>query len=148
MSTQYPILNDREWMVEQYETKERTMGDIADEVGCCTITVRNSILRHGIETRGASPRDGPIERTLVVNMYESGAKIEEITEEANCVLSTMYEILDENDVERREQKYDELQDAEWLEEALEEKSQVEISDMLGCSEAAVSVAVKRHKLRA
>ena len=106
MSTQYPILNDREWMVEQYVHREQSMGDIADEVGCSTNTVRDNIHRHGIETRGASPRDGPIERKLVVTMYEAGANIEEITEEANCVLSNMYEILDENDVERREKKYD------------------------------------------
>jgi Helix-turn-helix domain of resolvase. len=147
MSTKYPILNKKEWLVEQYETNERSMKEIAQEIGCSNNTVRDALLRHGIETRGAPNRDGPINRELVVTMYEDGSKIKYIAEDANCSVSTIYSILDKNGVERRTHEYDRLHDREWLEEKLKENSQVEIARAIGCSQEAVSIAAKRHKLR-
>lgn len=48
---QYPLLSDRKWLKTEYVEKERSMLDIADEVGCDETTVLRALRDHKIETR-------------------------------------------------------------------------------------------------
>jgi len=48
-NTDYPKLNDNDWLKEQYREKERFTPDIARELGCSDGTVYNALKRHGIE---------------------------------------------------------------------------------------------------
>jgi len=44
-------LCDADWLRKQYIKQEKSLPDIADECGCSASTVRQWLLRHGIETR-------------------------------------------------------------------------------------------------
>lgn len=45
------MLDDREWLHDQYVASGRSSGDIADQVGCSAQTVLRALNRHGIPVR-------------------------------------------------------------------------------------------------
>jgi hypothetical protein len=51
-STQYPQLNDREWLDQHYTDKKLTTYEISEIVGCGAQTVSNALHAHGIRVRG------------------------------------------------------------------------------------------------
>jgi hypothetical protein len=51
MSKMYPILNDEDWLRDQYVEKRKSMHDIADTVGCSVNPVSTSIHKFGIKPR-------------------------------------------------------------------------------------------------
>jgi len=56
--TQYPKLGDEEWLRTQHRDNERSLADIADQLGCDDSTVLHWLNRHGIETRDPPPLSG------------------------------------------------------------------------------------------
>lgn len=52
-------LKDADWLREQYHDEARSSSDIADDIGCDSVTVREWMERHGIERRPPGGRNGP-----------------------------------------------------------------------------------------
>lgn len=59
-----PQLADRGWLLRRYFDDERTMVEIAAELGCTQPAVSKAFVRHGIEARspGARVRAGGVRR--------------------------------------------------------------------------------------
>ena len=49
--SEYPLLNDKEWIYEKYWREKLSPSEIADVLGCSCNSVRRGLKRHGIETR-------------------------------------------------------------------------------------------------
>jgi 5-methylcytosine-specific restriction endonuclease McrA/predicted transcriptional regulator len=52
---EYSNLADTAWLREQYVGEQRSLSDIAADVGCSHVTVGNALRRHDIETRDKRP---------------------------------------------------------------------------------------------
>jgi len=50
----YKELNDREWLVENYENNLRSCLNISKEIGCNNNAVRQALIKHGIRVRNPS----------------------------------------------------------------------------------------------
>jgi hypothetical protein len=50
----YKELNDKEWLVENYETRLRSCLNISKEIGCNNNSVRQALIKHGIPVRNPS----------------------------------------------------------------------------------------------
>ena len=48
-NTDYPQLNDEDWLYTQYREKRRYVPELAKEIGCSENAVYQALLRHGIE---------------------------------------------------------------------------------------------------
>lgn len=48
MKSQYPILRDKSWLIEQYWSIGRSAREIAEELGCSSKTVYSAMHMHGI----------------------------------------------------------------------------------------------------
>jgi len=47
----YPKLWNREWLTDQYVEQRRTIRDIATEIGCYWYSVKNALVKLGIQRR-------------------------------------------------------------------------------------------------
>lgn len=54
--SKYPQLNDRDWLVEHYVTKDLSTAEVAALIGCHGGSVCNALRRHGIQIRGRHHR--------------------------------------------------------------------------------------------
>lgn len=50
-STTYPKLWDKVWLNKEYNEKQKTIQQIADDLGCFWYAVKNALVRLGIERR-------------------------------------------------------------------------------------------------
>lgn len=51
-----PLYHRKEWLEEEYVTKNRTMADIAEQFGITPMSIHQWLGKHGIETRGRGRR--------------------------------------------------------------------------------------------
>ena len=78
----YPKLQDRSWLVEQYVDLERTLADIARQLGCSGAAVRCALDRHEIRAR-VSARPAPVYHTGPVDLSPVYSR-QQATPRAGC----------------------------------------------------------------
>jgi len=146
---------DREWLFEHYVEMNKTMKDMATEVGVSKQSIYRWMKKHGIERRSPSPhhveqvRDSTWLRKKWVDEHKTA---EEIAAECDCSDSTVrywlwkHGIVERGDGYRARSKR--LEDPVWLKRQNHDlcKSQGEIASEIGCDQAAVSNAFKKHEI--
>ena len=144
-------LQNREWLHEQYVFRERSVGDIAQEVGYTGPGVLNWLEHHGIERRGEyqSTPDKLQDSSWLEEQYTNQMKkISEIASELGCSVNTISRWLDRHAIETQQGGLTppKLTDSEWLEEQYldHRRSTRDIAAEIGCSQKAVSDWLHEH----
>lgn len=161
------IYHDRSWdtkeyLREKYVEEGMKMKDIAEENDVPYNTVREAILKHGIETRNPNETRYYDKRKM---LQESIEKIKDkyqnekmpaykIADEYGVDDATITRLLEESGVETRDiqeqqratTEYPELYDYDWLWQKYREEKKYcpQIAEEIGCSEAMVYVALLKN----
>jgi transposase-like protein len=150
----HPQLDDPDWLANAYT--ERTVTDIAHELGVSPSTVYEALHRHGIPVRdpGASQR---LRRPAELNdadwlrsRYEHATGTM-IAEELGVDPQMVYAAMRHHGIERRDhgamqqfRRPAELDDGDWLRQRFSEVSARKIARELGVTPQTVCVALERH----
>jgi transposase len=153
-------LRDEEWLREQYENREKSQVEIADELDVDESTVIRWMKKHGIETRSNSERqsEGDVgklrDEEWLREQYENQQKTTyEIAEELNVSSNTVVRWMRKHGIQTRSNSerqsggdVEKLRNEEWLREQYEnqQKSPREIADKLEVSHSTVRNWLKRH----
>lgn len=149
------LYRDKSWLRKKYVQERLSTYDIAERCGCSDSTVRYWMDKHDIATR----RDGPpLENDklrdpdwLWEEYVERGKTCKEIAEFCECSDVTVYNYLQEHDIETRRPVTDErLRDGDWLRKQYLElgKSGAKIADEIGCSSTLVYRWFRKHGIDA
>jgi len=105
-------LEDRDWLHEQYVQKEKSAGQISNEIGCGEQTVYDWLNRHGIETRDAGDvftrRSSRVDKRLEDEQWlrkeyeQRGRAMYDIAQQLDVTAPAIKYRLDEFGIERRE----------------------------------------------
>lgn len=144
-------LQNREWLHQQYVVQERSVSDIADEVGYTGPGVLNWLEHWSIERRGEyqSTPDKLQDKSWLQEQYtKKMRKTSDIASELGCSVNTISRWLARHGIETQQGglTLPKLTEAAWLEEeyVAERRSTRDIADEIGCSQNAVSVWLNKH----
>jgi len=157
------LLEDPEWLREQYLENECTLSEIADLVDVSRGTVRDRMKKHGIERRSQSEihSDGNIEplrneEWLREQYWEQNKTLREISDEVNLSPTAVRNWMDRHDIETRslseshtDGNVDRLANKEWLRDQYrnQKKSPPEIADEIDVHAATVRSWIERHGIK-
>ncbi len=156
-----PLANE-EWLREQYVIRERSMYEIADNLGLTYSTIRSYLIEYEIERRSSSEAgsDGNVKplhnSDWLREQYEHKQKSTyDIAEELDISRNTVSSWLHRHDIDTRgnteafgSAPVEELQDAEWLYEQYHnrQKSCVKIATEVGVDTTTVQNWLHRHDI--
>jgi hypothetical protein len=128
-SSNYPQLRDPDWLRQQYVDLDKSIRDIASEVGAKPSTVRYNLLRNGVPLRQSGPTDHHTYRQLkdadwLRHQYvDLERSTEDLAAELGCVRETIRYHLRKYGIPQRaswlgktsnSSKYPQLHDHDWL----------------------------------
>lgn len=114
----YPVLKDENWLLQEYVQKERTVRDIAAQLGCSTALVLRALERKGIDRRHTQVcaeklKDQNWLEREYVDKQRSGP---DIAKELGCSKYAVYRALKRHDISARQRtnKRPILEDKPWI----------------------------------
>jgi len=149
-------LDDADWLREQYHGEERSLPDIADELGCTDKAVHSRLQSFNINTRKATYADADPRLADADWLHEQyhGEKrsISDIADDLGCTDKAVHSRLQSFNINTRKATYADadprLADVDWLHEQYhgEKRSSPDIADELNCSKAAVLKRLKTFNI--
>jgi len=147
-------LQDKDWVRKAYNQRNKTTKDIAKEVGVSKTTVRDWLNVHGIERRREGPMvadDWLTDPKWVREQYqERGQTLSEIAQTTGVTVTTVWDWVQEHDINTRRQgarvSDDRLADENWLRDQYvnTDATTYDIADALGVSQQTVSYWLNKH----
>jgi transposase-like protein len=153
-------LKKEKWLREQYCKQQKSISEIADELGVDNKTVRNWMQRHGIDRRSATEAqtDGDLERLkneewLREQYSERERTTYEIADELGLSQGTVRNWMQRHGIDRRsaaeaqtDGDLEKLKNREWLREQYweQEKSLHQIADELDLSNTTIKRGMQMH----
>jgi HNH endonuclease len=162
-NSNYPQLRDPDWLRQQYVDLDKSIKDIASEVGAKPSTVRYNLLRNGVPLRQSGPTDHHTYRRLkdadwLRHQYvDLGRSTEDLAAELGCVRETIRYHLRKYAIPQRESwvgktsnasQYPQLHDPDWLREQYQAqgRSVDDVAAEIGCSPASVSYHLREFNI--
>ena len=161
-----PKYRDKQWLHHQYHVLKKSTTDIAEECGCDDSTIWRWMKKHGLETRSngmgvsySMHGDAPWrKREWLYDQYIArGKPIDQIADEQEVAIKTIWEWLDRNDIEIRQKGenspsyFDEkYMDMEWLvkEYVGRERSAPDIAEECGVDKSTIYHWMDIHGIEA
>jgi len=171
--SKYYQLNNKEWIYSQYVDSLKSMKDIADEIGCTSWSVENTLKYHGIKTRSAgehrllhkdkyrrkskypflNDRDWLYQKACVEKLsYSAIAKIAGAKHFQSVIQALtkfgLFELRRFRPHVVGKSSYEKLNDKKWLRNKYikEKLSTLEIASIIGCNCALIRKNLMRHKI--